>query len=133
VAFCFHGAQLSDLPRAPKRIPFTASTLSVSASSPSTPWLVHEQPTNGIGYVRLSFDVSALPQRYLSLLPLYCRCVSQLGTVTSTEVSERRWSTSVLCSRHSSAAACWFNYASCSIDVPSTLRFCVRLCGAFVA
>ncbi|MFM1551485.1 MAG: insulinase family protein, partial [Lentisphaeria bacterium] len=39
-----------------------------------------EQPTNGITYLQLSFDVAGLPQRLLPYLPIFSRILLQAGT-----------------------------------------------------
>ncbi len=37
-------------------------------------------------YVRLAFNAAGVPEALLPLLPLYARCLSQVGTQKSTEV-----------------------------------------------
>lgn len=47
--------------------------------------LQHEQPTNGVVHVKYMFDGSHLPRRLMPLLPLWCRCITSLGTDTVSE------------------------------------------------
>src|SRR5690606_32952834 len=42
--------------------------------------LFHEQPTNGIVYLDLAFDLKALPTELLQYLPIFSRALTQTGT-----------------------------------------------------
>lgn len=66
----------------------SASAAGGSFSSPATTdMLLHEQPSNGIGYSSLFFDLSPLPQRLLPLLPLFQWGLLSMGTSNRTEVA----------------------------------------------
>ncbi|MFO1530892.1 MAG: insulinase family protein, partial [Kiritimatiellia bacterium] len=53
--------------------------------------LHHPQPTSGIVYVDLVFDLRALPYRLLPLLPTFARCLTELGTDRHDFASLARW------------------------------------------
>ena len=42
--------------------------------------LVHEQPTSGIVYTDVGFNLFSVPQQYLQLLPLFSRALTEMGT-----------------------------------------------------
>jgi Zn-dependent M16 (insulinase) family peptidase len=44
------------------------------------PILFHDIPTNGIAYLDMGFDMRALPQKYLSYIPLLGRAFLEMGT-----------------------------------------------------
>jgi presequence protease len=49
-------------------------------------YLQHEQPTNGVGYASLYFDVSRLQPRLLPLVPLFAWALTSCGTAARDEV-----------------------------------------------
>lgn len=80
-------SQLSDLAASPKTIPRVVETASLPVSGGTVPVLLHDQPCNGIGYVRILFELKdRVPAHLLPLLPLYARCLTQLGTQHTSEV-----------------------------------------------
>lgn len=46
-------------------------------------FVVHELPTSGVVYVDLGFDLRGLPVESLRYLPLYARCLTEVGTARS--------------------------------------------------
>ena len=65
---------LADLPREINRIETEDTVLSGVRT------LFHEQPTNGIVYLDLAFDLKALPAELLQYLPIFSRALTQTGT-----------------------------------------------------
>jgi presequence protease len=65
--------QVRDLPRVPRHIPTTLEEL------PSITLLRNDVFANGVNYLHLTFDLSALPPELLPYLPLYADCVSKMG------------------------------------------------------
>ncbi|MFW5730855.1 MAG: insulinase family protein [Desulfonatronovibrionaceae bacterium] len=53
--------------------------------------LFHPQPTAGIFYLDLGFDLHYLPQKYLSLLPLFGRALLEMGTSSRDFVQLTTW------------------------------------------
>lgn len=51
-----------------------------AAAAAATTLLQHEQPTRGIGYATLYFDLSRIPQRLLPYVPLLSWCMTSTGT-----------------------------------------------------
>ncbi len=85
-------AQLSDLSTVSRKIPREVASVTAGSNVQrrlSSPLLIHDQPTSGIGYVRIGFNASQVPESLLPLLPLYTRCLTQIGTARSTEVCVR--------------------------------------------
>jgi hypothetical protein len=65
-----------------------AGAAAAAAPSSSTfTSLVHEQPTSGIAYASLHFDLSVLPQPLLPYLPLFCWALTSTGTARTDEVA----------------------------------------------
>ncbi|MEP7166588.1 MAG: insulinase family protein [Candidatus Woesebacteria bacterium] len=44
--------------------------------------VTHDLPTNGIIYFDMGFDLSAIPENLLSYVPLFTRCLLEMGTAT---------------------------------------------------
>src|SRR5690606_24393211 len=65
---------LADLPAEITRIETEESALSGVRT------LFHDQPTNGIVYLDLAFDLKALPAELLQYLPIFSRALTQTGT-----------------------------------------------------
>ena len=65
----------------------SGNSSSCSADPFATEYLLHEQPTNSIGYCSLYFDLSPLPRSFLPLVPLLSWALSSLGTHATDEVS----------------------------------------------
>jgi len=66
--------KLSDLDRTNKTIPITVSDLADSTL------LYHDLFTNGILYMNLGFDLSAVPQELLPYVPFFSRALQEMGT-----------------------------------------------------
>jgi Zn-dependent M16 (insulinase) family peptidase len=66
--------KLSDLDKQNKTIPLT------KIEKNGSPILFHDLFTNGIVYLDAGFDLHALPQELLPYLPLFSRCLTQIGT-----------------------------------------------------
>lgn len=49
--------------------------------------LQHDLPTNGICYCDLALDLTAVPDRLIPLLPLFCRALTEMGTTEEDYVS----------------------------------------------
>lgn len=58
-------------------VPLIEQEIEVSGKSVE---LVHEQPTNGIVYIDMGFNLFAVPQKHLQLLPLFGRALTEIGT-----------------------------------------------------
>jgi hypothetical protein len=71
---------LADLEREVKRIP-------LEIVNGPVPILVHEIPTNGIVYLDIGFDLQGLDPALLKYLPLYSRCLTEMGTRSTDFVS----------------------------------------------
>ena len=97
---CIPTLQLSDvplktaaIPRSVRQDPPAAHGYPSAAAAPPEPPLppfthvLHEQPTGGIGYSSLYFDLSSLPQTLLPLLPLFSWCLTQCGARGDDEVA----------------------------------------------
>lgn len=66
--------KVEDLPRENSQIP----TERMDSILPS--WLFHPLPTGGIVYVEAGFELSAVPEYLLPLLPLFGRALLEMGT-----------------------------------------------------
>lgn len=70
---CLH---LGDLPRFNREIEQTSLEIGLA------PAFYHPQPTNGICYFSSNFDISAVPDRLLPLVPLLGRAMLEMGNET---------------------------------------------------
>ena len=66
--------KLADLPKTNR------SVHKLEGSIGPAPALFHHLPTAGIAYVKLAFDMAALPTRLVPLLPLFSRALLEMGT-----------------------------------------------------
>ncbi|RUT34600.1 peptidase M16 [Arsenicitalea aurantiaca] len=66
--------QLGDLPAENKEIPISVSALA------GVQYFRHEQPTNGIVYLDLGFDLRTLAPERLAYIPIFSRALLQTGT-----------------------------------------------------
>jgi Zn-dependent M16 (insulinase) family peptidase len=66
--------KLGDVDKQNQEIPLALS------GKDGTNLLYHDLFTNGIAYLDLGFDLHALPQRYLSYVPLFGRALLEMGT-----------------------------------------------------
>jgi Zn-dependent M16 (insulinase) family peptidase len=48
--------------------------------------LRHDLPTNGIVYADVGFDMRVIPVELLPLVPLFCRCITEMGTTSMNDV-----------------------------------------------
>ncbi len=78
---------VADLPRENKRIP-TAIRPAEDAQSPAVHF--HDLPTNGVVYLDLGFDMSAVPEELLPLVPLFSRAMLETGTAREDFVTFNR-------------------------------------------
>jgi len=65
--------KVRDLPAKPRHIP------TVVEETPSITLLKNDVFANGVNYLSLSFDLSALPAELLGYLPIYSDCVGKMG------------------------------------------------------
>lgn len=79
---------LADLPRENAALPQEARTL--KADGTSSPFYVHELPTNGIAYLDLGLDLSAVPDELLPLVPILGRALMEMGTTRTSFVDLTR-------------------------------------------
>ena len=80
---CIPSLALADIPKAAPEVPTDVST--VSGTKDAT-LLTHDLPTSGVLYVEACLPLEAVPARLLPLLPLFCRCLTQMGTATESFV-----------------------------------------------
>ena len=75
-------ADLASIPRVtPEDLPSENATIPTERLEPSHPaTLFHPLPTNGVVYVEAAFEVSAVPEYLLPLLPLFGRALLEMGT-----------------------------------------------------
>jgi hypothetical protein len=102
--------QVCDLPRVPRHIPTTVE------ESPSITLLRNDVFANGVNYLQLSFDLSALPAELLPYLPMYAECVGKMGAakMNYAELAQR-------VAAHTGGIH-FSNSASTRVDGPGSLR-----------
>lgn len=71
---------MSDLDTAGRNIPIDVG------SEKGVTVLRHELPTNGIVYADIGLDMRVVPLDLIPLLPLFCRCLTEMGTSTRDDV-----------------------------------------------
>lgn len=83
---CLPTLELSDIPAEEEKVEVREGNC---AGSP-VDW--YDQPTNGIGYLNLHFDASALPEELQLYLPLFCSTLTQVGAAgySYLEMAERK-------------------------------------------
>jgi presequence protease len=83
---CIPSLSLSDIPREVSTIPTTTTTTAQGSTL-----LNNDLFTNDILYLEVALDMSPIPSTLLPLLPLFCRCLTQMGTATESfvEMTER--------------------------------------------
>ena len=76
---------LDDIQKEVQRVPSEESALG------ATTVLKHDIFTNGVLYADLALDMGGVPGELLPLIPLFCRCVTEMGTETESfvELTER--------------------------------------------
>merc|ERR1719333_1751680 len=82
---CVPSPSLDDIPKEVQRIPSEESALG------ATTVLKHDIFTNGVLYADLALDMGGVPGELLPLIPLFCRCLTEMGTETESfvELTER--------------------------------------------
>ena len=82
---CVPSLSLDDIPKEVQRIPSEESALG------ATTVLKHDIFTNGVLYADLALDMGGVPGELLPLIPLFCRCLTEMGTETESfvELTER--------------------------------------------
>ncbi|EFN52070.1 hypothetical protein CHLNCDRAFT_139318 [Chlorella variabilis] len=83
---CIPSLRLADIPKTITTIPTTI----IDATGGAT-ILSHDLFTNDVLYLDIAFDMRPLPRDLLPLMPLFCRCLTQMGTSTESfiELTER--------------------------------------------
>jgi len=66
--------ELSDIPRSEQEVDYIQSQIA------NTPAWYFSQPTNGIAYLTLRFDIESLDSELSPYLPIFCTLLPQLGT-----------------------------------------------------
>jgi Zn-dependent M16 (insulinase) family peptidase len=81
---CIPSLALVDIPRAATEVPTDVSAVGGGAGVATL--LTHDLPTSGVLYVEACLPLEGVPARLLPLLPLFCRCLTQMGTRTESFV-----------------------------------------------
>jgi len=76
---------MEDLDREGRNIPIAVG------SEKGTPVLRHDLPTNGIVYADVGFDMRVIPFDLLPLVPLFSRCLTEMGTSKLDDVALSRY------------------------------------------
>merc|ERR1719331_3181873 len=82
---CVPSLSLNDIPKEIKKVPKEESKIGASTV------LKHDIFTNGVLYADVALDMSGVPGELLPLLPMFCRCLTEMGTQTESfvELTER--------------------------------------------
>lgn len=80
---CIPSLALADIPKAAPEVP---TDLAPVGPGGAATLLTHDLPTSGVLYVEACLPLEAVPARLLPLLPLFCRCLTQMGTATESFV-----------------------------------------------
>ncbi|PSC73335.1 presequence protease chloroplastic mitochondrial-like [Micractinium conductrix] len=83
---CIPPLALSDLPTKISTIPTAISNAAGGATI-----LTHDLFTNDVLYLDIALDMRPIPRDLLPLVPLFCRCLTQMGTATESfiDLTER--------------------------------------------
>lgn len=83
---CIPSLQLSDIPKKIATIPTAITDVEGGATL-----LAHDLFTNDVLYLDVALDMRPVPQALLPLVPLFCRCLTQMGTAKESfvELTER--------------------------------------------
>lgn len=83
---CVPTLQLSDIPKTITKVPTTITTRSDGVTA-----LTHDIFTNDVLYLDVALDLKPVPAELLPLVPLFCRCLTQMGTAEESfiELTER--------------------------------------------
>jgi len=76
---------MEDLDREGRNIPIEVG------SEQGTTVLRHDLPTNGIAYVDIGFDMRVLPLELLQYVPLFSRCLTEMGTKDMDDIALTRY------------------------------------------
>jgi len=77
---CVPSLSLNDIPKEIKKVPKEESKIG------ATTVLKHDIFTNGVLYADLALDMGGVPGELLPLLPMFCRCLTEMGTQTESFV-----------------------------------------------
>jgi len=82
---CIPSLSLSDLPREASKVP------TAIAEEQGATVLRHDLFTNNVLYAEMALDMQGVPADLLPLVPLFCRCLTQMGTADESfiELTER--------------------------------------------
>ena len=83
---CIPSLALADIPKEVSTVPTSITSIANGANL-----LAHDLFTNDILYLDVALDLSPVSSQVLPLLPLFCRCLTQMGTTTESfvDVTER--------------------------------------------
>jgi len=83
---CIPTLALSDIPKESQKIPTAIRSLGQNVEV-----LSHDIFTNDVVYAEFAFDMSSVPKHLLYLIPLFCRCMTEMGTKSEdfVELTER--------------------------------------------
>ena len=87
---CIPSLALSDIPKESQKIPSPVREVTFSDDT-SVEILSHDMFTNDVVYSEFAFDMSSVPKGLLYLIPLFCRCLTEMGTTKENfvELTER--------------------------------------------
>lgn len=82
---CIPSLKIEDISREASKVP------TAIAEEQGATVLRHDLFTNNVLYAEVAFDMRALPSNLVPLVPLFCRCLTQMGTETESfvELTER--------------------------------------------
>ena len=75
---CIPTLELADIPKESQKIP--SSLTEMTSGGEKVEVLSHDMFTNDVVYAEFAFDMSAVPKDLLYLVPLFCRCLTEMGT-----------------------------------------------------
>merc|ERR1712176_1005910 len=86
---CIPTLDLADIPKESQKIP--SSLREITSGGEKVDVLSHDIFTNDVVYAEFAFDMSSVPKHLLYLIPLFCRCLTEMGTKTEdfVELTER--------------------------------------------
>jgi presequence protease len=81
---CIPSLALSDIPKAAPEVPTDLGPAGPAGAGATL--LAHDLPTSGVLYVEACLPLERVPARLLPLVPLFSRCLTQMGTATESFV-----------------------------------------------
>ncbi|QDZ25312.1 presequence protease [Chloropicon primus] len=86
---CIPTLDLADIPKESQEIP--SSLRELTSGGEKVDILSHDIFTNDVVYAEFAFDMSSVPKHLLYLIPLFCRCLTEMGTTKEdfVELTER--------------------------------------------